>query len=214
MTKAPDEAPTPSLRGLIDRLIDQKLETVEGPMPARVTSYDATKQRITAQPLVQRVYYDEVGERKTKTRPIVQDVPVWLPGGNGTRITTGLATGDTVLLIPCGPSIARWIVRGGEVDPGESSGSLSDCIALAGLHDYAHVPTTAPTDAIVTHGTTLLGGPDATELVAWQSAFTQLANAFTSWTPVPNDGGAALKTILSALISGGWPQGATIVKAK
>ncbi len=162
-TKAIDEAPTPSLRGLIDKLIDQKMATVTGPMPGRVTAYDSTKQRVSVQPLVERVYYDEIGTRTTQARPIIQDVPVYFPGGGDTRITTGVKAGDTVLLIPCGVSISRWAVRGGQVDPGEESGSLSDCIALVGLHDFAHVPTTALVDAIVTHGETRVGGPMGTE---------------------------------------------------
>lgn len=32
----------------------------------------------------------------------------------------------------------------------------------------------------------------------YEALFTQLKTDFTAWTPVPNDGGAALKTILSA----------------
>jgi len=163
--KGKDEAPTPTLRGLIESIVDQKIaQVVEGPMPGRVTSYDSAKQRASVQPLVQRVYYDELGDRKTKLRPVVQDVPILFMGGNGTRITTGLTTGDTVLLIPCGHSISRWVVRGGEVDPGEERGSLADCIAIAGLHDFAHVPTTAPDDAVVVTADDIrLGDAFATE---------------------------------------------------
>lgn len=32
-----------------------------------------------------------------------------------------------------------------------------------------------------------------------------IATAFGAWVPVPMDGGAALKTIVAALIAGGWP---------
>ena len=32
-----------------------------------------------------------------------------------------------------------------------------------------------------------------------------LATAFGTWVVVPMDGGAALKTLLAALIAGGWP---------
>jgi hypothetical protein len=183
MTKQTDEAPTPSLRGLIDKLIDQKLATVQGPMPGKVTSYDVVKQRVSVQPLVERVFYDEVGTRTTQLRPVVQDVPVYFPGGGDTRITTGVKVGDTVLLIPCGVSIARWAVRGGQVDPGEDKGSLSDCVALVGLHDFAHVPTTAPDSAIIFHADDIrLGG-----VTAFQAAI--LGNAFES----------ALTTLLAAI---------------
>lgn len=41
-----------------------------------------------------------------------------------------------------------------------------------------------------------------------------LKTAFDSWTPVPNDGGAALKTILDALIATGWPAGTSVLKGE
>lgn len=44
--------------------------------------------------------------------------------------------------------------------------------------------------------------------------FADLAQAFVDWIPVANDGGAALKTELSALISGGWPEDVSATKVK
>ena len=44
----------------------------------------------------------------------------------------------------------------------------------------------------------LLGDATKTELQKIVDQLTQLKNDFSSWTPVPNDGGAALKTKLTA----------------
>lgn len=41
-----------------------------------------------------------------------------------------------------------------------------------------------------------------------------LADVFDSWTPVPMDGGAALKALLTTLINTGWPTGTTVLKGK
>jgi len=37
-----------------------------------------------------------------------------------------------------------------------------------------------------------------------------LASVFSSWTPVPNDGGAALKTLLTTMLGTGWPASPTV----
>ena len=58
----------------------------------------------------------------------------------------------------------------------------------------------------------------ATDFVALASLvntqFTALKNAFNAWTPVPNDGGAALKAQLTSLIGGGWPASVAAGKVK
>jgi hypothetical protein len=47
------------------------------------------------------------------------------------------------------------------------------------------------------------------EALALHRSLTDLKEAIENWTPVVNDGGAALKTILTALIATGWPFGTT-----
>ena len=60
-------------------------------------------------------------------------------------------------------------------------------------------------------GKVLLGAGNAAQALALaqktNDQFTALANAFSAWTPVAQDGGAALKTLLAALIAGppAWP---------
>lgn len=66
-------------------------------------------------------------------------------------------------------------------------------------------------------GTLLLtsGASDFVALASLVNAqFTALKNAFNAWTPVPNDGGAALKTQLTSLIGAGWPSSVAAAKVK
>jgi phage gp45-like len=53
-------------------------------------------------------------------------------------------------------------------------------------------------------------------LLATKADLDNLKTAINGWTPVPNDGGAALKTALTALFTGPptWPAGTTVLKGK
>lgn len=50
--------------------------------------------------------------------------------------------------------------------------------------------------------------------LATKADLDALKSAIQGWTPVPNDGGAALKTALFALFSVPWPAGTTKLKAE
>ena len=62
------------------------------------------------------------------------------------------------------------------------------------------------------------GSSSATDFVALAQLvldrLNALKTAFSNWTVVPNDGGAALKTLLTNLISAGWPQSVAATKVK
>lgn len=178
-----DETIIPGFRGLIERIVDERMRVVSGPQPGQVVSWDKAKQRASIQPLVQRVYEGEDGKRATRLPAVVQDVPVLFLGGAGGRITVGLATGDLVLLIPLGVSTARWLARGGKVDPGEARGSISDSVAIAGLHNFASVPTEAPDGAVTVHsGDIRLGSKDAADPVIRKSDLTTFFNQYKAHT--------------------------------
>lgn len=216
MSNPPDRQSTPSLREFVERKLDARLEGLRVALPARVTAYDPARQCVDAQPLVYQAYADEGAVRRPERLPIVTDIPVVFPGSGPFRITFPVVAGDIVLLVFASSSIARWKVTGREGDPGDDRHHrLSDAIAIPGLASLASQPTEAPTDALVVHGDEVrLGGPDATEEVAWHSALVALKDVFDAWVVAPTDGGGALKTLLTTLISGGWPQGATKVKAE
>lgn len=130
---------TPTLAEALRGILDARVADLRVSIPARVESYDATKQRIDAQPLIRHVYEDEDGARHVEDLPVVTDVPVCFPGSGPYSITWTLAKGDTVLLVFADASLDRWLVRGGAVDPGDTrTHAPSDAIAIPGLRDFAH----------------------------------------------------------------------------
>lgn len=70
----------------------------------------------------------------------------------------------------------------------------------------------------VTGSEVRLGSASAVDPVALATAVNaqlgQLSTAFTNWVPVPTDGGAALKTALTALQATGWPASTAATKVK
>lgn len=81
------------------------------------------------------------------------------------------------------------------------------------------VTVTASGDARIVGDAVRLGEVDAANGVAVgptvDQQFEQLKTALNSWTPVPGDGGAALKAILTTLFTtGGWPANTTSEKVK
>lgn len=78
----------------------------------------------------------------------------------------------------------------------------------------------AVTKLVMNGQTVILGAEAGAQFVALanlvDNRFAALANAFSTWVVVPNDGGAALKTLLGTLAGTGWPASvaATKVKAK
>lgn len=178
-----DRSSTPSLRGLIDRAIKNQTGRMRVALPGRVERYDAAQQCVDVMPLIQNGYIDDNGDRQTSRVPIVLDVPLAFPGSGPYRITFPVAVGDHVLLVFCSSSIDRWKQLGGEVDPADDRRhNINDAIAIPGVHDFAHVPTTAPTDAMVLHTSEQLrlGGPDANDPVVRRSDLDAVVSAFNT----------------------------------
>lgn len=210
MTDEDDDSPT--LLGAIKQALERKVKTMFGPMPAAVTAYDATTQRVSVQPLIRRSDYGEGGIRTVEGLPIVQNVPVMFPGAGSNRLTFPIAIGDTMLLVFADSSLDKWLARGGEVDPEDDRHfDITDAVAYPSIE--RDPPTSAPTDAVVLHGAAIkLGSPAAVSPVSLHTDMQALANAFATWVVAPTDGGAALKLELTNLIATGWPHGATTTK--
>ncbi len=141
---------TPTLNLILQTALESAASGIRVAMPGRVVSYDATKQRAAVQPMIEDGFEAEGGERKTTILPTIPDVPVAFLGAGGYSETFPISKGDTVLLVFCSSSIARWKVKGGVLDPGDDRHhELSDAIAYAGVRDFAHALTGVPTDAWV-----------------------------------------------------------------
>ena len=159
-----DEPRDPGLEDLFSLAIETALASARTMLPGRVESYNALKQSASVTVLIKEAHVSEDDTRTVVALSQLHDVPVCHFGGEDGRITFPVKSGDVGMVVFASSSIARWKLIGGIVDPGDDRHhSLSDCFFVPGGHDFAHVPTIAPTDAIVTHGETRIGGPIGTE---------------------------------------------------
>lgn len=97
-------------------------------LPCKVLSYDAATQTISAQPLI---HEKQAGQ--DAALPVLNDVPVYFPGGVNVAITHNVSVGDECLVIFADTSIDGWFASGSE-QPGATPRrhSLSDGFALVG----------------------------------------------------------------------------------
>jgi hypothetical protein len=144
-----DTTRSPGLAEVIRFAIQRQLSSLRFSMPARIESYDATKQSVSVQPLIKQAYEDEEGERQVERLPVISNVPVCFPRAGGYRVTFPVAVGDTCLLVFSDASLDIWLSQGGEVDPlDDRRNALSDAIAILGLYDFGAALTDAPTDCM------------------------------------------------------------------
>jgi hypothetical protein len=221
---------TPTLAQVLKRVIATRLADVHTAMPARVESFDAGKQMVNVKPLVKRNLLGDDNTLITDDLPVINNVPVAFPSGGGFVLAFPLAQGDTVLLVFSERSIDQWKTKGGEVDDKNTRNhDLSDAFAvpcvralpqkLQGVSASKLVLGKDSTPALQIHidGTDIKIGSTATNYVAManlvQGRLDALATALNGWTPVSQDGGAALKTALAGWVAGSNNVAATKVKA-
>ena len=182
----PDDARDPDLGDLLALHGESLLDGVHTMLPGVIVSYDAAKQLADVQPQIKHRRLDEDGETVISIPyPVVHNCPVKFCGTARGRITWPVAAGDTCEISFASASIQRWISLGGLVDPGEDRRhDLTDGTCYVGLHDAAHVPTDAPTDAVVVHtsGGVLikLGSSSAHESAVAGDTYLAAANTMVS----------------------------------
>ncbi len=131
---------SPEFAELIEQVIDHALRDVHVALPGRIVSFNADKQTASVQPLVKRRDFKDGGKISQASRmPVLNGVPVVFPGARGFHLTFPLQEGDDVLLVFAHRSLDVWQANGGEVDPGDTRHhSVTDAVAIVGLHDDAH----------------------------------------------------------------------------
>ena len=155
--------PSPDLIYVIQSQVNDIVDDIHTCIPARVVSYDHTKQSVNAQALVWdwdasddetpatpvRVNIDGIdiipiagGTVHVGLRPpVFVNVPLMFPAGGGYRITFPVSVGDQVLLMFTERSIREWKLNGGEGTP--KSGvrhGLNGGIAIPGLRAPGRTP--------------------------------------------------------------------------
>ena len=130
-----------SLGEAIKTAVDAGLLEARTATPARIESYDASDQRATVLPLLQRA---TASGELVSPGPIT-NVPVQWPRGGGFAITLPLAAGDVGLLICSDRSLDRWLDAGGVVDPqSRRHHAMTDAVFVPGLHHWGD-PIAQPT---------------------------------------------------------------------
>lgn len=164
----------PSWNEVLDRVITSRLRSVHTALPGTIRSYDAATVTATVELAVQL----EAAAGAFETVPPLDDVPVATPGA--------WASGDRCLVVFCEEDFSKWF----DTDSVEPPAVLQ----RHGLHAVC-VPFGA-------------SAGQAVQFVALANLVTDqltaLKDAINGWTPVPNDGGAALKTALTSLFAT-WP---------
>lgn len=195
----------PTFADVIKGAIEARLLEVHTAIPGVIDTFDAATGLADVKPQIYAPSRTEAGEVEYSALPIIAGVPVVFPGAGGFRLTFPVQKGDPVLLIFTEASLDKWVQAGGDADPGDQRRfHLSDAIALPGLRPKSQAWKDVD-------GAAMTLGSDAgpADFVALATkvdqALQQLAQVFTTWAPVPNDGGAVLKTALTTLIAGGWP---------
>lgn len=199
---------------------DAMRDQIHTSLPGKVVAYHPADQTADVQPMFKRVLLDDDGNKVFVSLPVLPNVPVAFMRGGGYAVTVPLVAGDFVWLMAAESAMAEFLGTGNESEPWDTRRHhLSNCVAYPGCYPDTRPLANAPTDGlslgsdagsrIVVKSSVILLGADATDFVANATKvlaeLTSLKNAFAAWTPVPNDGGAALKTQLTSLISGGWP---------
>lgn len=139
---------TPRLTDVLKTLLERAKTEIRVALPAVVQAYDATKQTVDVQPLLQELATDVTGASSPVTLPLVPSVPVVFPGGGGFRLTFPIAQGDIVLLVFADRSIDVWSSGAGAtpVDPvALGRHQLADAFALPCVHAFGSPLASAPT---------------------------------------------------------------------
>lgn len=195
------------LLGKIARNIELGLRVAA---PATVVSYNAATQRAD---LTMGFIPVVLGPTEVPMQPIsLPQVPVAWPRTAAGYLTFPIVPGDTGLVVFNDRNLGEWLRLGAPTDPKLSrTHDLADGVFLPGLHpDTAPItPATSATATVIEGPLVALGAaaPPTNFVALAQALYTYLDAIFTAWTPVPNDGGAALKAAweAAALAAGGQP---------
>jgi hypothetical protein len=210
---------TPSQSELLERAVRKGLIAAHAGMPGEVVAVDLQAGTVDVKPRLQIPVLTAAGELTGESIPVLRKVPIVFYSGGGFSFTMPVAAGDSCWLSFADFAMDEWKGQGQESAPIDlRSHHLADAVAIFALRPFSK-PLQVDADAAsfgkdgglrvkVKDSTIELGG--ATDAVALASKVDAqlgaLKTALNSWVPVPSDGGAALKTILTALFAT-WPAG-------
>ncbi len=191
-------------------------------IPATVTAVHLDRQTVDLQVAINNPLNDDLGNIITEPAPSISDVPWGVVRGGGFMVWVPPTVGDSALLIFSDLSADTWRAGNGTPqDPGFVGKHTLDSPFAVPMFapDASMFADPAATSAA---GKVIIGkdgsaaqirisatdielGNNATAALALSTLIDSFITAVNSWTPVPNDGGAALKAKLAAWVtSTGW----------
>lgn len=198
----------PTEAELLREVIDSRLTELYTSIPARIVKYDATTQTADCEIVILRAETAESGATVHETYPVIPNVPVgWMSGG-GYSLQFPLNKGDGVWLMFSMAATANWRETGEVSPPGDRDlHDISYPIAIpCARHNGQALPVATGALLTVPPGgsfnvSTGGGTPEPAALASKVNAnFDALLNLLQTWTVVPNDGGAALKTAAALVV--------------
>lgn len=155
---------TPNLTEVITQGIERMFANVHTAIPGIVESYDDGTNTVSVRPALKRKYVEESAAVEL---PIISRVPVLFPRTANAHLALPVAQGDSVLLVFSERGIAKWLDRGGTVDPEEPAMfSINDAIAIPGIYPLAEPPARngAASSVEMANGTSYLEIKDTGEI--------------------------------------------------
>lgn len=220
----------PSLANAIEQLMRHRLDEVHTVLPGRITAYTQATQLADVEVCVKHRVATDEGTTLVENFPVIPNVLVEHHQTASFFASFPVAVGDFVWLHIVEQSIDKWTDKGGVKvdDPIDRKFNLKDCYATLARNPTSPLANTETDAIVIGHKTTGprvyftdsiigLGAKAPSSFVALatavQSRLDALATAINGWTPVPNDGGSALKVALTAWLAGSNNVAATKVKA-
>lgn len=195
----------PNLVESIAHFVEVQLSKLHVSCVARVERFDAERQTVDCQPLIQHEYPDEYGDRQLETLPVVTSVPVVFPRGGAGGLTFPLAAGDVVALVFTSRSHAKWLRTAGSNNPVDPEvdwhHDLSSAIAIPCARRLADAIDDFAGDAVVLDGDDVrLGDASASSQVVVQSALDAFMSAIADSITATNTSGSRPNPAVNAVM--------------
>jgi hypothetical protein len=145
--RKPNADYTPTLAETIRTVIDANMADVHTCLPAKIVTYDRTKQMAALQIQLLRKYEDG----SVVKLPTIPNVPVKWPRAAGGKafLHMPLVPGDDMVLVFAERSLDNWKTSGGMTDPKDRRKfNLSDAYALVGGSAFPNAFTPLTADAV------------------------------------------------------------------
>lgn len=114
----------------LQRALDALSSVINVALPAKIESYDYTKQLASVKPQLKKRY----ASGSVESMPIIPSVPVMFPRSGGAQMTLPVKAGDFCLIICTDRSIDDYLAEADETAPSDNrQHDLTDAVAMVGF---------------------------------------------------------------------------------